>query len=57
MIDTSKATKARQGKFGQHKLGLGGYSNLEARIVSIKKPILHPEKNCNLFFILLKFKR
>ena len=33
--DTSKATKARLEKHGQHKLGLGGYSNLVARIVSI----------------------
>ena len=28
LSDTSKDTKARLGKIGQHKLGLGGYSNL-----------------------------
>jgi len=32
--DTSKATKARQDKHGQHKLGQGGYGRLKARIVS-----------------------
>ena len=30
MLDTSKATKARQEKNGQHKHGLSGYSNLVA---------------------------
>ena len=39
---TSKATKARLEKIGQHKLGPGGYSNLEAQIVIIKNLILHP---------------
>ena len=32
--DTSKETKARQDKHGQHKLGQGGYGRLKARIVS-----------------------
>lgn len=32
--DTSVATKARQDKHGQHKLGQGGYGRLKARIVS-----------------------
>ena len=30
LSDTSKARKERLEKFGQHKLGPGGYSNLEA---------------------------
>jgi len=38
LSDTSKATKARIEKIGQHKLGPGGYSNLAARYVSIAKP-------------------
>ena len=37
-------------KDGQHKLGLGGYSDLEARIVSIKKTILHQENKLQLIF-------
>ena len=41
LSDTLKYTKARLEKIGQHKLGLGGYSNLEARIVSIKNLIMH----------------
>jgi hypothetical protein len=32
--DTSKATKERQEKHGQHKLGQGGYGRLKARVVS-----------------------
>ena len=40
--DTSKATKARMEKIGQHKLGPSGYSNLVARYVSIENPKLHP---------------
>ena len=40
--DTSKATKERLEKIGQHKIGPGGYSNLAARLVSIENPILHP---------------
>ena len=40
--NTSKATKARLDKIGQHKLGPSGYSNLAARFVSIENPILHP---------------
>ena len=42
LLDTSKATKERLEKIGQHKLGPGGYSILEARFVSIKNLILHP---------------
>ena len=38
LSNTSKATKARIEKIGQHKLGPGGYSNLAARYVSIAKP-------------------
>ena len=38
LLDTSKATKERIEKIGQHKLGPGGYSNLAARYVSIRKP-------------------
>ncbi|XP_059069208.1 uncharacterized protein LOC131859463 isoform X2 [Cryptomeria japonica] len=34
LSDTSKATKARQEKHGQHKLGSGGYMKLAARIGS-----------------------
>ena len=37
LSDTSKATKERQEKIGQHKLGPGGYSNLVVRSVSIEK--------------------
>ena len=32
--DTSVATKARLEKIGQHKLGSGGYMNLQSRVVS-----------------------
>ena len=32
--DTSVATKVRLEKFGQHKLGSGGYMNLQSRVVS-----------------------
>ena len=32
--DTSVATKARLEKFGQHKLGSGGYMNLQSRLVT-----------------------
>ena len=32
--DTSVTTKARLKKFGQHKLGSGGYMNLQSRLVS-----------------------
>jgi hypothetical protein len=32
--DTSKETKARQDKHGQHKLGQGGYGILKAWVVS-----------------------
>ena len=35
LLDTSKATKARMEKIGQHKLGPGGYLNFAARFVSI----------------------
>ena len=42
LSDTSKATKVRLDKIGQHKLGPSGYSNLVARFVSIENQILHP---------------
>ena len=42
LSDTSKATKERMEKIGQHKLGPGGYSNLAARYVSIENLKLHP---------------
>ena len=32
ILDTSKSTKARIEKIGQHKLRLGGYSNLAAHM-------------------------
>ena len=38
LSDTSKATKERLEKIGQHKLGPGGYSNLAACFVNIGKP-------------------
>ena len=38
LSDTSKATKERIEKIGQHKLGPSGYSNLVSRYVSITKP-------------------
>ena len=38
LLNTSKATKARIEKIGQHKLGPDGYSNLAARYVSIANP-------------------
>ena len=50
LFDTSKATKARQEKIGQHKLGPSGYLNLEARIVSIEKPIMHPNNKLKIIF-------
>jgi hypothetical protein len=34
--DTSKETKERLDKHGQHKLGQGGYLRLKSRIVSTK---------------------
>ena len=36
LLDTSNATKERLEKNGQHKLGLGGYSNLDEGFVSIE---------------------
>ena len=56
LSDTSKATKERQEKIGQQKLGPGGYSNLVARIISIKKPILHPNNKLKIIFVLLHHK-
>ena len=38
ILDTSKATKERIEKIGQHKVGPGGYLNLAALYVSIAKP-------------------
>ena len=37
LSDTYNATKERNEKISQHKLGPGGYSNLAARYVSIAK--------------------
>ena len=56
LSDTSKATKVRLENTGQHKLGPGGYSNLVARIVSIKKKLLHPNNELQFIFILLNCK-
>ena len=42
LLDTSKATKVRIEKIGQHKLGPSGYSNLGAQYVSIENHKLHP---------------
>jgi len=36
LLETSKETKERLDKHGQHKLGQGGYLRLKDRIVSIK---------------------
>ena len=52
MLDRSKAIKVRLDKTCQHKLGPGGYSNLAARIVSIKKTILHPNNKLQNIFHL-----
>ena len=49
LSDTSKATKARLEKNGQHKIGPGGYSNLAAQIVSIKKPRLYQNNKLHFF--------
>ena len=57
LSDTSKATKERQQNFGQQKLGLDGYLNSVARIVSIKKPIIHPNNKLQIILILLHCKR
>ena len=57
LFDTPKATKERQEKNGQHKLGPGCYSNLTTRIVSIEKPIIHPNKKLQIIFVLLHRKR
>jgi hypothetical protein len=48
--DTSKATKARLEKIGQHKLGLGGYSNLVARFVSFEKPTMNTNNKLKIIF-------
>ena len=53
LFETLKATKEIQEKNGQHKLGHGGYSNLVAKIVSIKKPIMHPNNKLQIIFVLL----
>ena len=57
LSDTSKATKERQQNLDQQKLGLDGYLNSVARIVSIKKPIIHPNNKLQIIFILLHCKR
>ena len=57
LSDTSKATKERQEKIGQHKFGHGGYLNLAARIVTIEKPIMHQNNKLQIIFILLHCKR
>ena len=51
---TSKATKARIQKIGQHKLGPGGYSNLAARYVNIAKPESASKCHTDFFFVLTK---
>ena len=52
LSDTSKATKARIEKIGQHKLGPGGYSNLAAQYVSITKPESASKYHTDYIFIL-----
>ena len=49
----SDTSKAREQKIGRHKLGPGGYSNLAAQLVSIKKPIMLPNNKLQIIFILL----
>ena len=49
----SDTSKEKEQKIGQHKFGPGGYSNLAAQIVSIKKPIMLPNNNMQIIFILL----
>ena len=56
LSDTSKDTKEIMEKICQHKLELGGYSNLVARIVSIKNPIMHPNIKLKIIFILMQHK-
>ena len=53
LSDTSKDTKARLKKIGQHKLGPGAYSNLAAQIVSIKKSIMHPNNKLQIIFLFI----
>ena len=56
LTDISKAIKAKLEKIGQHKLGPGVYSNLSARIVSIENPIMHPNNNLRIIFVLMQRK-
>ena len=56
MSDTSKATKERLEKIGQHKLGPSGYSNLAAQFVSIKNPIMHPNNILQIILVLMRHK-
>ena len=42
LAETSKATKSRLDKIGQHKLWPVGYSNFTAWFISIENLILHP---------------
>ena len=52
LSDTSKATKERMEKNGQHKLGPGGYLNLAARYVSIKNQKPHTNIIQKIIFVL-----
>ena len=56
LSDTSKAIKERLEKIGQHNIGPSGYSNLVARIVSIKNPIMHPKNKFQIIFVLMRRK-
>ena len=53
----SDTSKAREQKIDQDKLAPGGYSNLAAQIVSIKKPIMIPNNKLQIIFILLQLIR
>ena len=54
--DTSKDTKERLEKNGQHKLRPGRYSNLETQIVSVENPIMHPIIKLKTIFVLMQRK-
>ena len=56
LSDTSKVTKAKLEKIGQHKLAPSGYSNLAARIVSIENPIMHPNNKLQIILVLMRRK-
>ena len=52
--DTSKDTKERLEKIGQHNLRPGGYSNLVTLIVSIKNLIMHPNNKLKIILVLMR---